>query len=348
MKTKDFFFDLPEVQIAQKPTDKRTESRLLVLERKSGGIIHTSMKKFSDYVPHPSCLVVNNSKVRKARLFGKLESGIDVEILFLEEAGNASWSILSNKTKRLKPGRIIRFRGGYEGTVVDNPPGNPSAEAMKGVKFIRLNPPIDEDFFITHGHVPLPPYISRLDTEEDISRYQTVYAEEIGSVAAPTAGLHFTESMLESIRALGSTIVPITLHVGTGTFLPVRSELIADHNMHFESYEITSDHANAINRSRASGKKLIAVGTTSVRTLESAADSSGRILPGRNKTNLFITPGYSFKVVDCLLTNFHTPESTLLMLVSAFAGYDAVMHAYHEAVRENYRFFSYGDAMLII
>ncbi len=348
MKTRDFFFDLPEEQIAQKPADKRAESRLLVLDRKSGGIIHTSMKNFSDYFPHPSCLVVNNSKVRKARLFGKLDSGIDVEILFLEEMGNSVWSIMSNKTKRLKPGRIIRFPDGYEGTVIENPPKSTPAEDIKGVKSIRLNPAIDEHFFITYGHVPLPPYISRRDTEEDISRYQTVYAEKIGSVAAPTAGLHFTESMLESIRALGSTIVPVTLHVGTGTFLPVRSELIADHNMHFESYEITAEQADMINRSKASGEKIIAVGTTSVRTLESAANSGGCILPGRNKTNLFITPGYVFKAVDCLLTNFHTPESTLLMLVSAFAGYDAVMHAYHEAVRENYRFFSYGDAMLII
>ncbi|MCD4681397.1 MAG: tRNA preQ1(34) S-adenosylmethionine ribosyltransferase-isomerase QueA, partial [Bacteroidales bacterium] len=202
--------------------------------------------------------------------------------------------------------------------------------------------------FTKHGHVPLPPYIQRSDRAEDIKRYQTVYAEKIGSVAAPTAGLHFTKSLMKEIQISGIDIFPVTLHVGAGTFLPIRTERIEDHTMHFETYDISHETASAINTRKKSGGKLLAVGTTSVRTLEAASSITGKILDGKSRTNLFITPGYTFKTIDHMLTNFHTPESTLLILVSTFAGYDFIMHAYHEAVKNEYRFFSYGDAMLII
>jgi S-adenosylmethionine:tRNA ribosyltransferase-isomerase len=339
MKTRDFYFDLPDHLIAQKPAHRRSESRLMVVDKGKGTISHALMSDFPACIDRPSCLVVNNSKVRHARLYGRLETGTEVEVLFLEERERPLWSVMTNKTRRLKPGRVITFPGGVRGTVVGE---------EEGGRVLAMDPPLNEHFFSRYGHVPLPPYIGREDTLADADRYQTVYAEKIGSVAAPTAGLHFTREMMARIREDGSQIVPVTLHVGAGTFLPVRSQLISDHTMHYESYDILPEHAQAINSARRNGGKILAVGTTAVRTLESAAEGQGIIEPGEGRTNLFITPGYEFKAVDAMLTNFHTPESTLLMLVSAFAGYELIMEAYRTAVEREYRFFSYGDAMLIV
>lgn len=340
MKTRTFSFELPEHLIAQTPADKRSMSKLMVLDRKKGTITHSRIDRIVDFIPENTFMVVNDSKVRKARMYATLDSGISLEVLFLDEEGDSVWTIMSNKTRRLKLGRIISFPGEVKGEVIESTPGKD--------RKIRLSPKIDETFFNSFGHVPLPPYIQREDQLDDMKRYQTVYADKIGSVAAPTAGLHFTKDLLNKIQTSGTDISSVTLHVGAGTFLPIRTELIHDHTMHFETYEISSEEADKINNNKKSGKKLLAVGTTSVRTLESAAVSSGEVKVGKNRTNLFITPGYNFKIVDHLLTNFHTPESTLLILVSTFAGYDFIMRAYKEAIEHEYRFFSYGDAMLII
>jgi len=340
MKTRTFSFELPENLIAQTPADKRSMSKLMVLDIAKGTITHSKMDRIVDFIPQNSFMVVNDSKVRKARMYATLDSGIPLEILFLDDEGDSVWTIMSNKTKRLKLGRIISFPGNVKGEVIECKPGQD--------RKIRIRPAIDETFFNTFGHVPLPPYIQRDDILDDIKRYQTVYADKIGSVAAPTAGLHFTKELLNKIKTSGTDISSVTLHVGAGTFLPIRTELIHDHNMHYESYEISPEDAENINKGKKAGKKLLAVGTTSVRTLESAAVSSEEVKEGKNRTNLFITPGYNFKIVDHLLTNFHTPESTLLILVSTFAGYDFIMRAYKEAIEHEYRFFSYGDAMLII
>ena len=340
MKTRTFSFELPEHLIAQTPADKRSMSKLMVLDRTNGTITHTQIDRIIDFIPHNSFMVVNDSKVRKARMYATLDSGIPLEILFLDDNGNSIWTIMSNKTKRLKKGRIISFPGNVRGEVIESKMG----EDRK----IKISPEIDETFFNSYGHVPLPPYIQREDRLDDIKRYQTVYADKIGSVAAPTAGLHFTKNLLKKIEAAGTDISSVTLHVGAGTFIPIRTELVHDHKMHYEYYEISPADASTINNNKKSGRKLLAVGTTSVRTLESAASSSGEVKAGKNRTNLFITPGYNFKIVDHLLTNFHTPESTLLILVASFAGYDFIMRAYKEAIEHEYRFFSYGDAMLII
>lgn len=349
MRTRDFYFNLPPHLIAQKPAEKRNMSRLMVLNRKDQSILHTTMDDFPNFLPDSSLLVVNNSRVRKARIYARLETGTELELLFMEDLEDEHrkkrnlWAVMTNKTRRLKPGRIIELPGLRQATVTDI-----SGEGSQRV--LSVNPPLDEEFFQQYGHVPLPPYIHREDLLEDSERYQTVYADPLktGSVAAPTAGLHFTPEILSSIADRGSTVVPVTLHVGAGTFLPVRSEFITEHTMHYEHYEIGEQQAEMINRASNGGRAVVAVGTTSIRTLESAADETGTVSIGENRTNLFISPGYRFKTVKHLLTNFHTPESSLLMLVSAFAGYDFIMRAYEEAVREEYRFFSYGDAMFII
>jgi S-adenosylmethionine:tRNA ribosyltransferase-isomerase len=340
MKTRTFSFELPEHLIAQTPADKRSMSKLMVLDRAKGTITHSQIDRIVDFIPDNTFMVVNDSKVRKARMYATLDSGISLEILFLDEESDSVWTIMSNKTKRLKLGRIISFPGDVKGEIIESNPGKD--------RKIKICPEIDETFFNSYGHVPLPPYIQREDQLDDIKRYQTVYADKIGSVAAPTAGLHFTKDLLNKIKNSGTNITSVTLHVGAGTFLPIRTELINDHDMHFETYEISPANAEIINTSKKSGQKLLAVGTTSVRTLESAVSASGEVNIGKNRTNLFITPGYNFKMVDHLLTNFHTPESTLLILVSTFAGYDFIMRAYKEAIEHEYRFFSYGDAMLII
>lgn len=342
MKTKDFSFDLPEELIAQTPADRRGTSRLLVIDRRTGEWTDSSMSEFPSFLEPGSLLVVNNSRVRKARVYGESETGGRVEFLFLEENLDHTWQAMVTKSKKQKPGKKFTFKDA-EGISLHD------AEIISanddGTRTVRFDQPVDESFFHVCGHVPLPPYIKRDDNFCDESRYQTVYAKSEGSVAAPTAGLHFTDEILSRIKAMGIDIVEVTLHVGPGTFLPVRTDSLEEHHMHFERYEVSQATADAINKAKAEGRKVVATGTTSVRTLESAWDpTAGRLRSGQGRTNLFILPGYEFHVVDQLLTNFHTPESTLLVLVSAFAGKDHVLASYRHAVEEQYRFFSYGDA----
>jgi S-adenosylmethionine:tRNA ribosyltransferase-isomerase len=342
MKTKEFSFDLPEDLIAQNPADRRGNSRLLVLNRSTGGITDTYMTEFPQLLTPGSLMVINNSKVRKARVYGESESGAIVEFLFLEELIDHTWKAMVTKSKKQRVGKRYRFEGNgkfWNASII--------AED-KSEKIVLFDEMIDESFFSDCGHVPLPPYIKRADTFSDETRYQTVYAQQSGSVAAPTAGLHFTDEILAEIGNRGIEIVPVTLHVGPGTFLPVRTEDLDDHDMHYERYEVSQETAQAITRAKAEGRPVIAVGTTSVRTLESAFNrETGELKAGSGSTNLFIKPPYRFAVVDHLLTNFHTPESTLLVLVSTFAGKETITRAYEHAVRERYRFFSYGDAMFI-
>ena len=365
MRTRDFSFDLPSELIAQYPSDRRGESRLLVLDRSSGGMSHRMMGELPELLPHGALLVVNDSRVRKARLYGTVADtsegdqvsrasggGRDAplrqhpsarEFLFVRRLESVTagdtWLAMTKKPARLRRGARIAFPGGFFATV-----------AGHTERFVELafHVALDEEYFERNGHIPLPPYVRREDEPGDADRYQTVYASSPGSVAAPTAGLHLTEALLQRIEDRGIDIVHITLHVGIGTFLPVRSEWIDDHTMHEEEYQIGAEAAQRINRARAEGRPVVAVGTTSVRTLESAFDPHGGVVPGRRSTDLFIRPGYKFTVVDALMTNFHTPESTLLMLVAAFAGRERILKAYAEAVQMRYRFFSYGDAMLIL
>ena len=340
-KTRDYFFELPEDLIAQYPSDKRGASRLFVLDRNRGTHAHRHISDIVDLLEEDTVLVVNDSRVRKARVYAKTDFSGSVEFLFIQALEDRSvWEVMTSKAKRQKIGRIYHFPDDVAGEIIEDR-GN--------TKVIKLERPVEESYFDTHGHIPLPPYIRREDEFSDQERYQTIYAEKYGSVAAPTAGLHFTDEILQKITDRGIRIVPVTLHVGLGTFLPIRSEHIDDHLMHTEQYEINETSAEIINSQIAAGKPVTAVGTTSVRTLESAFDSqTGYVRAGMRSTDLFITPGYEFKVVDHLITNFHTPESTLLILVSAFAGKQRIFDAYEEAVRERYRFFSYGDAMFII
>jgi len=343
MKTKEFFFELPEELIAQTPAQRRGSSRLLVLDRQTGSFTDSDMTAFPLLLQEGSLIVVNNSKVRKARVYGESETGGQVEFLFLEELADHSWKAMVTKSKKQRIGKSYRFlaKDGtqWNATITDE---------SEGEKTVRFEHPIDESFFTQCGHVPLPPYIKREDNFNDETRYQTVYAKEAGSVAAPTAGLHFTNEILDQIRARGIEIHPVTLHVGPGTFLPVRTEDLDHHHMHFERYEIPQTTADAVNRAKQEGRLVVATGTTSVRTLESAYDRLKHLLPAcQGRTNLFIKPPYEFAVVDQLLTNFHTPESTLLVLVSTFAGKDHILQAYRHAVEEQYHFFSYGDAMFI-
>lgn len=343
MKTKEFFFNLPTERIAQFPSDKRGESRLLVLSRDTNKLIDSQIGEIDTFLPDNSLLVINNSKVRKARLYGTSESGAIVEFLFLHEREDRTWSAIVSKSSRQKVGKRYSFSAPgqtYYATIV---------KEEGGQKRVQFDTPISEHFFEECGHVPLPPYIKREELFSDQSRYQTIYASVDGSVAAPTAGLHFTTQILEKIEQKGIEIVPITLHVGLGTFLPVRSEELDTHVMHYEEYEIEAKSAALINRAKQEGRKIVAVGTTTVRTLESAYDySTHQVRSVRGSTNLFIVPPYKFQVVDHLITNFHTPESTLLVLVSAFATKEQIFGAYHHAIEKEYNFFSYGDAMLIL
>lgn len=346
MRMKDFYFDLPQELIAQFPTEKRGQSRLLVFDRKTEEIIDTSIENVLDYIPDNSLLIFNNTKVRKARVFVESETGSKVEFLFIKEnADFTEWTIITNKAKKQKIGRKYIL------------PNNLSAEIIEdlgdGYKVLKINGRLDTEYLEQFGHMPLPPYIKREDQTIDATRYQTVYSEHGGSVAAPTAGLHFTEDLLKSLnekgRARGIEIDFVTLHVGLGTFAPVHADELKDHNMHYEEYSVSEATAEKINRAIARGKNILAVGTTSVRTLESAyLKDNGKVNPGQFSTNLFIYPGYEFKVVNKLFTNFHTPDSTLIVLVSAFAGMDNIKKAYKHAVEKSYRFFSYGDAMLIL
>ena len=345
MLTKDFYFDLPDSLIAQEPSEKRGEDRLLVLDKNSGEYKDMMMSDFPSLLPENSVLVVNNSKVRKARTYAEsVETGGVVEFLFLGKNSDGSWKAMVTKSKRQKKGKRFVWKDSegkaYVYAVIEK-------ENDDGTRDVRFDSDIDESFFQTLGHVPLPPYIKREDNWKDENRYQTIYAKKEGSVAAPTAGLHFTPEIMEKIKERGIKIYEVTLHVGAGTFLPVRSEEIENHHMHTESYEISPETAEELNKAKREGKTIVAVGTTSIRTLESASDENGVLTSLKGDTSIFIYPGYKFKFVDNLLTNFHTPESTLLMLVSALAGKDHIMESYRHAVEEKYRFFSYGDAMFI-
>jgi S-adenosylmethionine:tRNA ribosyltransferase-isomerase len=345
MKIKEFSFDLPPELIAQTPAERRGNDRLLVLDRKSGTYTDAMMQDFVDYLEEGSVIVINNSKVRKARVFALSESGGRVEFLFLEENLDHSWQVMVTKLKKQRVGKKYLFTD-EEGSVSYN--AEIIRENEDGTRTVAFAQPLDESFFQKLGHVPLPPYIKREDDFKDETRYQTVFAKTEGSVAAPTAGLHFTQDIIDRILKKGCTFAPITLHVGPGTFLPVRTEDLEDHHMHYERFEVSEETARIITEAKKTGRKIVATGTTSVRTLESAFDVERQQLSaGLNRTNLFITPGYQWKVVDQLLTNFHTPESTLLVLVSTFAGRDHIMQAYTHAVEEKYHFYSYGDAMFI-
>lgn len=341
LKKSDFYFDLPQELIAQDPLEDRSASRLLVLDRKTGAVEHHTFREITNYVRSGDCLVLNNTKVIPARLMGvKEDTGAAIEVLLLKRRDNDVWETLVKPGKKARPGAKIVFGDGcLRAEVLD--------VVEEGNRLIRFDyEGIFEEVLDRLGEMPLPPYITH--KLQDKNRYQTVYAKYEGSAAAPTAGLHFTEELLAQIEEMGVNIAYVTLHVGLGTFRPVKADNILEHHMHSEHYEVTPETAELINRTKESGRRVICVGTTSCRTVESAADESGRVQPGCGDTEIFIYPGYRFKVLDCLITNFHLPESTLVMLVSALAGRENVLAAYREAVEERYRFFSFGDAMLVI
>lgn len=340
MEVKDFYFDLPEELIAQDPLVDRSSSRLLVLDKTTGEYQHKVFKNVIDYLEPGDCLVLNNTRVIPARLFGEREgTQAKIEILLLKRKENDIWETLVKPGKKAKPGTKIIFGGGLLiGEVLDI-----VEEGNRLIQFTYEG--IFEEILDQLGQMPLPPYITH--QLEDKNRYQTVYAKHDGSAAAPTAGLHFTPELLEQIKQMGVEIAEVTLHVGLGTFRPVKVENVLDHHMHSEFYMISQESADRINAAKQRGNRVICVGTTSCRTIESAADAQGKLKESSGWTEIFIYPGYKFKVLDCLITNFHLPESTLLMLVSALAGRDNVMAAYQEAVKERYRFFSFGDAMML-
>lgn len=341
MKTSDFYYDLPKELIAQTPAEPRDSSRLLVLDRQSGETVHKHFFDIIDYLDEGDLLICNDSRVLPARIYGiKEPTGARVEFLLLKQISGNRWETLCKPGKKAKKGARFSFGDGLlYATVTDV-----KDDGNRVVDF-----ECDENFFATLdkiGQMPLPPYI----TEElkDKERYQTVYSHELGSAAAPTAGLHFTTELMDKIKAKGVNIAYVTLHVGLGTFRPVKVDDVTKHKMHSEHYEVPEETAELIKKTKQSGKRVIAVGTTSCRTLESVAAEHGEVVPCEGFTEIFIYPGFEFKVLDGLITNFHLPESTLIMLVSAFAGYDNIMNAYKTAVEERYRFFSFGDAMAIL
>lgn len=340
MKTSDFYFDLPQELIAQDPLEDRSSSRLLLLDRESGKTQHRVFRDIIEYLNPGDCLVVNNTKVIPARLYGsKIGTDAKIEVLLLKRRENNVWETLVKPGKKCRVGARISFGEGLLiGEVID--------VVDEGNRLIRFeHEGIFEEILDKLGQMPLPPYIHH--QLKDKNRYQTVYAKHDGSAAAPTAGLHFTPELLEEIKKKGVHIAHVTLHVGLGTFRPVKVEDVTDHHMHSEFYIVEPEQAELINRVKKEGGKIVAVGTTSCRTLESATDESGILKAGSGWTEIFIYPGYQFKMIDRLITNFHLPESTLMMLVSALAGKDKIMAAYEEAVKERYRFFSFGDAMFI-
>ena len=340
MKTSDFYFDLPQELIAQDPLEDRSSSRLLVLDRESGKTQHRVFRDIIEYLNPGDCLVVNNTKVIPARLYGsKIGTDAKIEVLLLKRRENNVWETLVKPGKKCRVGARISFGEGLLiGEVID--------VVDEGNRLIRFEyEGIFEEILDKLGQMPLPPYIHH--QLKDKNRYQTVYAKHDGSAAAPTAGLHFTPELLEEIKAKGVDIARVTLHVGLGTFRPVKVDEITEHHMHSEFFMIDEEAAEKINRAKETGHRVICVGTTSCRTVESAADENGHLEAKSGWTQIFIYPGYKFKVLDCLITNFHLPESTLIMLVSALAGREHVLAAYEEAVKERYRFFSFGDAMFI-
>ncbi len=340
LRKSDFYFDLPEELIAQDPLEERSSSRLLVLDKKTGARSHHIFRDVVSFLRKGDCLVLNDTRVIPARLLGEREgTGGHVELLLLKRTGGNVWETLVKPGKKCRPGTKLVFGDGrLKAEILDV-----AEEASRQVHFTYEG--IFEEVLDALGEIPLPPYITH--KLQDKNRYQTVYARNEGSAAAPTAGLHFTETLLEEIAAKGVKVAYVTLHVGLGTFRPVKEDNILDHHMHSEYYRISEETAAIINRTKTEGGRVICVGTTSCRTLESAADENGMVHPGGRDTDIFIYPGYRFRVLDGLITNFHLPESTLIMLVSALAGRENVLGAYEEAVREKYRFFSFGDAMYI-
>ncbi len=345
MLLKEFDFNLPEELIAQHPSGIRGQDKLMLLNRKTGETEHHNMSDLPDLILPGTLMIFNNSKVRRARCYGiKETTGREQEFMFLNQldsTGN-TWNTMVKGAKKQRPGMRYTFPDGTTGTIIER-------EENTGTEFraLRFESPVTEEWFEKNGHIPLPPYIKREDTEEDSERYQNIYAKETGSAACPTAGLHFTEEMLSRLSEKGIERDFVTLHVGLGTFLPVREEKIEDHKMHEEAFTVSEATAEKINQAKKEGRPVLAVGTTSVRTLESACDENGIVKAGTSSTHIFMYPGYRFKVIDQMFTNFHTPESTLIMLVSAFAGREHILNAYRTAVENRYRFFSYGDAMFI-
>jgi len=343
MQLADFDYDLPPELIAQTPATERNESRLLVLDRTTSTVSHKTFKSLPDYLRPGDLLVLNDTRVIPARLFGFKETGGKVEILLneIQDPENQIWDCLSRSSRPLKPGTLIRFDEGLTGEIL--------AGAEHPRRMIRFNGHVDIAGCLERiGHMPLPPYIDREDSTTDRDRYQTVFAREAGALAAPTAGLHFTEESLQKISSNGVEIHYVTLHVGLGTFLPVRADNITEHKMHEERFSLSTETAAALTTAKNEGRRIVAIGTTVTRALESAWNSDAEEMKaGAGRTDIFIYPGYQFKTVDALLTNFHLPQSTLLMLVSAFAGREYILKAYHEAISKQYRFYSYGDCMLI-
>lgn len=340
LKTSDFYFDLPEELIAQDPLEDRSSSRLLMLDKNTGEIRHEVFRNIADYLEEGDCLVLNNTRVLPARLLGiKEETGAAVEVLLLKRREGDVWETLVKPGRKMKPGAHLVFGDGIlKAEVLD--------VVEEGNRLIRFSyQGIFEEVLDSLGEMPLPPYITH--KLKDKNRYQTVYAKYDGSAAAPTAGLHFTEELLKQIEGKGVKLAYVTLHVGLGTFRPVKADNILEHHMHSEYYQITDQAAKTINETKKSGHRVICVGTTSCRTIESAADADGMLRECCGDTEIFIYPGYQFKVLDGLITNFHLPESTLVMLVSALAGRENVLSAYQKAIEERYRFFSFGDAMFI-
>lgn len=340
MNVKDYDYDLPEELIAQDPLEDRSSSRLMVLDRQTGDVEHRHFTDILEYLHPGDCLVINNTKVIPARLFGvKEDTQAKIEVLLLKRKENDIWETLVKPGKKAKPGTKLVFGDGLlTAEVVD--------VVEEGNRLIQFHyDGIFEEILDQLGQMPLPPYITH--QLKDKNRYQTVYAKYDGSAAAPTAGLHFTKELLQKVKDMGVDIAEVTLHVGLGTFRPVKVENVLDHHMHSEFYMVSQEAADKINRAKENGHRVIAVGTTSTRTLEAAADENGHLQETSGWTEIFIYPGYQFKVIDALITNFHLPQSTLVMLVSALAGREHVLHAYETAVKEKYRFFSFGDAMLI-
>ena len=340
MKTHDFWYDLPEELIAQTPLERRDSSRLCVLDKATGQVTHRHFYDIIGYLHPGDTLVMNDSRVLPARLLGHRPTGGAVEVLLLRDLGDKKWECLCKPGRKMKEGDQVLFGNGELTAVVDH-------VQEDGNRIVRFQ---YEGIFLEVlerlGKMPLPPYIK--EELQDQERYQTVYSREVGSAAAPTAGLHFTNELLDKIRAKGVATAFVTLHVGLGTFRPVKAEEISDHHMHAELCQLSQETADILNHTRRSGGRIVCVGTTSCRTLESLVDEDGTFRPKSKWTEIFIYPGYQFKAMDALITNFHLPESTLVMLVSAFAGREHVLNAYNEAVRERYRFFSFGDAMAIM
>ena len=340
MKTSDFYYELPQELIAQDPLEDRSSSRLMVLNKNNGRVAHKRFSDITQYLRKGDCLVLNNTKVIPARLLGvKEDTGAAVEVFLLKRLDANTWETLVKPGKKLKPGARVVFGDGLLRCEIKD-------VVQEGHRIVSFEfDGIWEEVLDKLGEMPLPPYITH--KLQDKNRYQTVYAKFEGSAAAPTAGLHFTKELLKQIEDMGVDIAYVTLHVGLGTFRPVKVDDVTDHHMHSEYYIVDQDAADKINRAKAKGNRVICVGTTSCRTIESAADENGHINPMEGDTSIFIYPGYKFKLLDCLITNFHLPESTLIMLVSALAGKENVLNAYEEAVNERYRFFSFGDAMFI-